>query len=477
MKIRKSKKALQNTLHFLALTVLILILVVSLTKVVTRYACSEIGQFPATGIESTQYLSRIDSDQGFEQQNTWTRVSDELFVYSTYLDDRHRPALVRVVGLWKIPRARLRQNPLQWPSLKDESYFGMEFRGRVFYEDGGRLMNSSCSRVFTRQIFEEGLKIYAGLFIKCGTELTLTNISSLHISIYPKEIPNYPTKLIPIQSRSPLRGFLSICVRPLFGPFDNVHQLAQFISYYEAMGVTRFTFYDLSISPAVRRYLSKLGSAISGIQVQLQAWNVPTGTWNELWDYGSLTALNDCLLRNIDYTYVLVVDVDEIIVPQAQDSILEVMRRMEYRNYSQYLIRNTFFCLEFCKREPGQEYLNGFDVFDNSINCHLRTRKVWPAEMRSKYIMRPERVEQVGHHWVTKFWSDRSVRRKTNRLNHTFEFSPSDLIMNHYRSCASISTKRQPILNEMLVHDDRIMNFKQRMQDTASFRLYLSSKS
>jgi hypothetical protein len=116
-------------------------------------------------------------------------------------------------------------------------------------------------------------------------------------------------------------------------------KLVQFISYYVAVGVNNFNFYDFSISPQVRKYLALISSHFRenkkppiDFRVIVQKWNLPTGNVSELWDYGSLAALNDCLYRNMNTSgYVLFLDLDEFIVPQKEEheTLLELINYLE----------------------------------------------------------------------------------------------------------------------------------------------------
>ena len=257
---------------------------------------------------------------------------------------------------------------------------------------------------------------------------------------------------------------LAICVRPLFGPMDNLVAITQFLSFYEAQGITHFHFYDMGISGRIRKYLEQLSS--SSLSISLSQWNLPTGNWSELWDYGSLAALNDCAYRNMFHkSLVIVVDIDEFMVPQGSssawtsESLTTLLTSKNLTDYSEYLVRNTFFCKENCTHP------NSDDDFLPILTCFNRTKRIWNAKLRSKYIIRPEHVIQVGHHSVTKFMGDA-------RLKKTYEFPTNQLILHHYRECSTIpkTGKEKPVLNRVTVYDNSMRKYRNKILASVSYR-------
>jgi hypothetical protein len=250
---------------------------------------------------------------------------------------------------------------------------------------------------------------------------------------------------------------------------DNLIGLSQFISYYESQGVSNFSFYDLGLSARVRDYLRKLGSESNILSISLSPWNLPTGNWTELWDYGSLSALNDCLYRNMrEKTLVIVADIDEFMVPQGRSigsrtgSLKDILFSRKLSKYSQFLIRNTFFCKEFCEPMPTT-LPQPIPV----LSCTNRTKRIWNVKLRSKYVVRPLDLLQVGHHTTTKFL------RGDPRLSQSFEFPTSKMILNHYRECGSISTSSQPILNRVVIQDESMLKYAWKLMGTNAHRLLM----
>ena len=90
----------------------------------------------------------------------------------------------------------------------------------------------------------------------------------------------------------------AVCVRPIFGPYDNLEQMAQFLAYYSSvLGVATFHLPLLEVSPRVAEFLASLQD--SGTQVDVLDWNLEhkLRNWTVLWDYGALLALTDCVYK------------------------------------------------------------------------------------------------------------------------------------------------------------------------------------
>lgn len=529
-----------------------------------------------------------------QKEKTWTRISDEVFVYSAHLDMRNfststprlnnlswtptttegegvvnaskesgqrithaddddddsdklkHVILVRIVGIKAIPSLRefIKKDILDWFRIKGEMGYSEKYLCKLFFGSSvTKNLQSITSNKVTYTVIEEGVKIYASCYFNCYFSMNSSVFqmvkstaftSNLQVSMYPVGVDDYPTKLIEVGTRMiiPRKGYesgnnisfrknsLAICVRPLFGPFDDLEKLIQFISFYHLMGITRFNLYAMSISPRVRKYLLKLIEQMDKEatkdemrelpRIILYNWNVPTGNVSELWDYGTLASLNDCLFSNIDQEFVVFVDVDEFIVPQngrvPKSSILDdshdyiddahttslwtVIDSYNRSKTFQYLIRNTFFCHEFCEKNKNDssnsnmnllnqltktpksemtpiipasftetdsldEYLRSMPIF----RCSVRTKRVWNSALRSKYIVNPREVLAVGHHIVTKYVTKVDFRFSGNSV----QVDPNIAILNHYRECASISSRKHPILTRVRETDKTMLMFRRKL--------------
>lgn len=346
--------------------------------------------------ESVINLEQNNDNDDEYSSPVWTRISDSIHVYSAHFDPRiihgphfsifspdyswkmrtsnlHKSSLVRIIGIRRFPPTAtiIARNPMAWLLIKDETLFSDDHECKLFLANG----STFSSAVLTYHVVEEGIKTFAASFFNCYFDLEGNDdlFRGGFVALVPKNEGEYPLKLLKIQNtRRPdvvspqnVKNLsLAICTRPLFsspeGDFALVRKLTQFISYYVALGVNFFTFYELSTFPGVRKYLRELRRRQDfrhNFRLHVQKWNLPTGNTSELWvrtyvqicigyhnriqhnctdtqDYGSLAALNDCLYRNMWADHVLFLDLDEFIVPQKEHSLGQLINYLEEKSGS-----------------------------------------------------------------------------------------------------------------------------------------------
>ena len=133
-------------------------------------------------------------------------------------------------------------------------------------------------------------------------------------------------------------------------------------------------------------------------------WNLPAQlrNWQELWDYGALIALTDCLYSNMPITdYTFIVDLDEFIVPREKlgiadgkklaDKIGEVKKPPPNKTSDAFLFKNSFFCNEF---NDEADFENDFNIF----SAPFREDFYWSYKLRAKMLVKTQEVVAVGHH-------------------------------------------------------------------------------
>ena len=141
---------------------------------------------------------------------------------------------------------------------------------------------------------------------------------------------------------------IGVCVKPLWSNYNNTLALIEFIEFNKLVGVSKFIFYNESISDEVSRVLQYYMD-IEKI-VSIVPWNLPSKI--EI-DYipnrGVLSSLNDCIYRNMNnFGYLMTIDIDEFIVPHMHNSIQEMLKyldstklnHMEF-HYSMYKPKDT----------------------------------------------------------------------------------------------------------------------------------------
>ncbi|XP_046437680.1 uncharacterized protein LOC124188834 isoform X2 [Daphnia pulex] len=249
------------------------------------------------------------------------------------------------------------------------------------------------------------------------------------------------------QTRNQPKHQLSVCVKPLHYSFNRVDQLIEFIEIHRLLGVSHFTFYNHTVGDncdcVLRRYVDQ------GL-VEILPWNqLDVTSQKEIRTEGIFASLNDCLYRHMfDSQYLLMIDLDELIVPRTKFTLTELIASTLLANNTvatggihssanshngyrigAYYFRNAFFYLswpddsavhpDWATDGPGRP----LDLI--TLRKTRRNVKLHPHRIRSKYICRPRAVVEVGNHFVWEF-------RAGNVAAHV----PDTLaVMHHYRTC------------------------------------------
>ena len=113
----------------------------------------------------------------------------------------------------------------------------------------------------------------------------------------------------------------TVCVSPLHSFYNKDILLKQFIAFNRMLGVDHFVFYKQNISRATATMLERYKTTITVIN-----WSLPSDVSSiserkienslDMYYHGQLVALNDCLYRSKNSSYVLFSDVDEFVVPR-----------------------------------------------------------------------------------------------------------------------------------------------------------------
>ncbi|XP_063603295.1 uncharacterized protein LOC134779216 [Penaeus indicus] len=431
---------------------------------------------------------RTDFISSHDHSPSWMRITDDLHTYSGFWDSRpYLPEgpVARVLGIMRYKKELMQP--------------GRGFKVSSWVKDN--MLNCSCVLWYTDKdvpsqgtlkafVYEEGLKDYVGTFLLCyplstgeankvddsmNTNFRSNNQEKIPyaVSIMPTDRQNSSYNMIYLrreeETANASETSSAVCVRPLFGPYNNLVGMAQFLSYYSSvLKVKNFYFYDLAINDDVLEYLLKV--ATLGVNINILHWNVPTTDWEKLWDLGSLTALNDCVYRTSKkHAYVAVVDVDEFIVPQMKGLTLEgVYKKVISHKVGNHgdaaLIRNIFFCYEFENTKDDAIDINELPIF----RYIHREDRVWPSKQRSKMIVVPAAVVALGHHMIHHF-------AKENLKNHG---APNTIaVLRHYRTCKEVNMGTHAtgprVLDQKIIKDASMMKFKSSVMKSRVLQLYL----
>ncbi|XP_020569522.1 uncharacterized protein LOC101167664 isoform X4 [Oryzias latipes] len=157
----------------------------------------------------------------------------------------------------------------------------------------------------------------------------------------------------------------TVCISTLFGNYNNVLQFAQTLEIYRLLGVNRVVIYNSSCGPELGRLLN--GYSQEGF-VEMVPWPIdqylnPSRGWNfkehggDLQYFGQIVTLNECIYRSMERSrYVLLNDIDEIIMPYLHDNLNSMMDMLQshYPNVAEFLIESHVFPNKYF--EPSRKF-------------------------------------------------------------------------------------------------------------------------
>lgn len=268
--------------------------------------------------------------------------------------------------------------------------------------------------------------------------------------------------------RETLGGHLAICVKPIHYDYDQLGRLIEFLSLNRLLGVSHFVLYVQSMGPHVRCLL----------QQQVKQWDTLTllpwqglrpTSQTEIRTQNLFAALNDCSMRLVGrFRYVAMIDLDEFIIPRMDDTLLLMLHRLHVMDRQSpaagaYSFQNAFFYLGWAddgqkmldenfddrlKSQPnqhdkiahkaGQTVIRSSDLTVKSfptitqqsiqpivLSKTQRRADLHPHRQRSKLIVRPDALLEVGNHFVWQFVNGFGAVHVHSRA----------ALLHHYRVC------------------------------------------
>ncbi|XP_050401585.1 uncharacterized protein LOC126818293 [Patella vulgata] len=337
-------------------------------------------------------------------RNDWQPVDDPatLFVFSGYFDDKSKHPVIRIIGI----SLRNRTQP----------YINCRFTtntpdGPITYRREG----------YIRGLPEDkGLK-YFGVFVICKIKPD-DRPSTVSVSLKTQESMNK----IRISYPDPPQVEFAVCFPAVTSKYNNIFELVQTVEMARILGAQKFYIYDHGAPPEIRRILHLYRQ--QGL-FEVIEWKLPVF---EIHYFGQLVAVNDCLYRNVGITkYVLFMDLDEMVIPRQHSTWLEMMKVLdkEKGGYSTFYFQMSYFHKEW---EDVYDRLEQFKLNQTELVKKFRIQllsKIWREEQiqkvkyRSKYFVRPEKVETLAIHVVYTY-------RDRSRFN---AVDPKIAIVQHYR--------------------------------------------
>ncbi|KAH7637473.1 heterotrimeric g protein alpha subunit b-like protein [Dermatophagoides farinae] len=228
---------------------------------------------------------------------------------------------------------------------------------------------------------------------------------------------------------------MAICVKPLHYYYNKTINLMEFIELNRLLGVKRFYFFNHTISSQVN-HLLQLYQHYEPDLLNIFQWQLPIKSQTEIRTEGIFAALNDCLYRARynRFRYVMFIDLDEFIMPNNHQNLIDLLHDVEqfYPNkIGAFSFRNGFFYLQYPDDNQQQQQIGKSINNDNLHHKLITLTKTWRKinlnihKQRSKCIVLPENVVEMGNHFVWEFTYGK----------HTLNIDPKIAYLHHYRVC------------------------------------------
>ncbi|XP_061459527.1 uncharacterized protein LOC133373642 isoform X2 [Rhineura floridana] len=210
----------------------------------------------------------------------------------------------------------------------------------------------------------------------------------------------------------------TVCISTMFGGYNNILQFVQSIEMYKILGAQKMVIYKNKCSQLMEKVLEYYVS--EGI-IEIIPWPIHlylsvSAYWHYSMDakdigyYGQITALNDCVYRNMYRSkYVLLNDVDEIILPIKDADWKSLMQRLQEQNpgrgvflFENHVFRNTVSAPTSPFNFSSWSPVPGVNMFQ-----HIYKEPNRKSDFNNKkMVVDPRKVIQTSIHSVLKMYGD-----------------------------------------------------------------------
>uniref|UniRef100_A0A8C2DAR5 Glycosyltransferase family 92 protein n=1 Tax=Cyprinus carpio TaxID=7962 RepID=A0A8C2DAR5_CYPCA len=239
------------------------------------------------------------------------------------------------------------------------------------------------------------------------------NATHVIITTDKKDSADLKIEYLPIKNKAVQETFkfnFTVCISNLFGDYNNVLQFAQTMEMYKLLGVQHVVIYKTGCGPDLEKLLKHYET--EGI-LEIVPWPInqflnPASGWNikhhkgDIQYYGQLVTLNECIYRHMYQSkYVLLNDIDEIIMPYKHTSLPSLMEDLQsaHPSIGVFLIENHIFPKtqfeESGKFKRGEwNNIPGVNIMEHIYREPDRKNIYNPTKM----IVNPRKVEQTSVH-------------------------------------------------------------------------------
>ncbi|XP_060106599.1 uncharacterized protein LOC132580009 [Heteronotia binoei] len=221
-----------------------------------------------------------------------------------------------------------------------------------------------------------------------------------------------PLPLFEIRNREPEGSLVdfTVCISTMFGEYNNVLQFVQSMEMYKILGVGRVVIYKNNCSQLMGKVLDFY--VAEGL-VEIIPWPIDlylsvssqclySVDPRDIHYYGQVTALNDCVYRNMYRSkYVLLNDIDEIILPIKYPDWKSMMKSLKSQHpkaavffFQSHLFPNHVFTPSDPFNISSWRKIPGTNILQHSFREPDRN----PISNPRKMIIDPKKVVQQSVH-------------------------------------------------------------------------------
>ncbi|XP_068247662.1 uncharacterized protein [Palaemon carinicauda] len=329
----------------------------------------------------------------------------KFYVYSAYYDDR-KGRIIRVVGT-----TQTKKSDRVWC--------------KYWYSNSSTLIVNGAIKV----IRENWNLKYSACFIACPLTIYKNGKQPIpppeSVSVMADPGGNATNKLRVMNldvNKDEVKNGFAVCVKPLHFDYNNINQMIEFIELNKILGVEHFTLYNHTIGKDVDCILKRYSDL--GL-INILPWKLDIKSQKEIRTEGLFAALNDCLYRYMyQYKYILMIDLDEYIVPHTNTSLPELLKylhtKADAKKIGAISFQNSFFYLQW-PDDPSSASLPPLVTLRKT----RRRQRFHPHKQRSKYIAVTPFVVEAGNHFVWEFLPGKGTLNVPNEV----------AFLHHYRVC------------------------------------------
>ena len=255
----------------------------------------------------------------------------------------------------------------------------------------------------------------------------------------------------------PVRFDITICLSCIHSQYNDETETIQSLEIDQILGAQHFVVYNYSVGTKVQNVFNYYSQ--QGI-LDIKSWNLPH---TDIHYYGQLAAISDCVYSNRGKSkYVIVKDLDEIIVPYEDKTLLPIIKRMMKKKSSAATImfRHTVFQKSWPNEVEGFKDSKGASKLKlYSLLKIWREKFIWESKKKCKTVFLPTRVEIPGVHFAWKVrkgfletevplkeglvhhYRDWPINAKNGKIKETFMRNYSKQLLRNYEKTFNLIHK------------------------------------